>query len=279
MFEQLEKINERPEPFQYFTTSELWTDEHTSEQMLSFHLNGMLDVASRKAEFITRSVAWIVSEFNVGEGFRLADFGCGPGLYTTPLAKHGADVTGIDFSARSIAYAREVAAREELNITYVEQDYLQFETGNRFDLVQMIMCDFCALSPSQRKGLLETFHGILKPGGRILLDVYSLAAFEQKEEAATYEVNQLNGFWSPDRYYGFLTVIKYPAEKVTLDKFTIIERDRTRTVYNWYQYFSPEALEGEFTEAGFTVQGLYADVAGTPFHRESDEFALIAERS
>ena len=113
MFEELEKINERPEPFQFCTTGELWTNEHTSEQMLSFHLNGTHDVSSRKAEFISRSVAWIVSEFNVGRGFSLADFGCGPGLYTTPLAKHGAAVTGIDFSARSIAYAGEVAAREQ----------------------------------------------------------------------------------------------------------------------------------------------------------------------
>ncbi len=276
MFEELEKINERPEPFQYCTTGELWTDEHTSEQMLSFHLNGTHDVSSRKTEFISRSVAWIVSEFNVGRGFSLADFGCGPGLYTTPLAKHGAAVTGIDFSARSIAYAREVAAREQLNINYVNQNYLEFETGDRFDLVQMIMCDFCALSPSQREGLLKTFHGILKPGGSVLLDVYSLSAFEQKEETATYEVNQLNGFWSPDRYYGFLTVMKYPEDRVTLDKFTIIEKDRIRTIYNWYQYFSPEDLEREFVEAGFTIQGLYSDVAGTPFERESSEFAVVA---
>jgi hypothetical protein len=38
MFEALEKINERPEPFQFYTASDLWTDEHTSRQMLSFHL-------------------------------------------------------------------------------------------------------------------------------------------------------------------------------------------------------------------------------------------------
>jgi hypothetical protein len=30
MFEELERINERPEPFQFYTASDLWTDEHTS---------------------------------------------------------------------------------------------------------------------------------------------------------------------------------------------------------------------------------------------------------
>ena len=151
-----------------------------------------------------------------------------------------------------------------MNISYVKQNYLEFETDDPFDLALMIMCDFCALSPPQRKVVLDKFHKILKPNGSVLLDVYALSAFEQKQEVARYEVNQLDGFWSPNKYYGFLNTFKYDAEKVTLDKYTIIEMDRTRTVYNWLQYFSPEDLEKEFSAAGFSVKGLYSDVAGTP---------------
>jgi SAM-dependent methyltransferase len=278
MFEELERINERPEPFQFYTANDLWTDEHTSRQMLAFHLNETIDVSSRNAEFINRSVEWIASWFKISRDTKIADFGCGPGLYAKPLAKRGANVTGIDFSGRSIEYAKEVAAREQLNIDYIKQNYLEFETEDRFDLVLMIMCDFCALSPTQRKGILRKFHRILKPSGSVLLDVYSLSAFEQKEEVATYEVNQLNGFWSPNKYYGFLNTFKYNEEKVALDKYTIIELDRTRKVYNWLQYFAPEDLEREFIEAGFSVKGLYSDVAGTPYDRKSSEFAVIANR-
>ena len=278
MFEELEKINERPAPFQFYTASDLWTDDHTSKQMLSFHLNEAIDVSSRNAEFINRSVEWIASEFNIGRATKIADFGCGPGLYATPLAKRGANVTGIDFSNRSIEYAKGVAVREKLDISYVEQNYLDFETQDRFDLVLMIMCDLCALSPTQRRMILRRFHRILKPGGSVLLDVYSLSAFDQREEGATYEVNQLNGFWSPNKYYGFLTTFKYDDEKVVLDKYTIIESERTRTVYNWLQYFAPEDLEREFGEAGFSIKGFYSDVAGTPYDPKSSEFALIANK-
>ena len=56
MFEKLEKINERPKPFGFYTASDLWTDEHTSKQMLSFHLNEEIDVSSRNHEFIEKSV-------------------------------------------------------------------------------------------------------------------------------------------------------------------------------------------------------------------------------
>ena len=278
MFKALERINKRPEPFEFYTASDLWTDEHTSAQMLSFHLNEAIDVSSRNVEFIRRSVEWIASKFNIGKDTKIADFGCGPGLYATHLAKRRANVTGIDFSGRSIEYAKRVAGREQLNIRYVKQNYLDFETQDRFDLVLMIMCDFCALSPTQRKEILRKFHRILKPGGAVLLDVYSLAALDQKEEVSTYEVNLLNGFWSPNKYYGFLNTFKYDEERVAVDKYTIVESERTRTVYNWLQYFAPEDLEKEFRDAGLSVEGFYSDVTGTPYDQNSGEFAAIATR-
>jgi len=278
MFDELEQINKRPEPFEFYTASDLWTDEHTSEQMLAFHLNEDVDVSSRNAEFINRSVEWIASLFNVGAGTKIADFGCGPGLYATRLAQRQAEVTGIDFSKRSIHYAQEVATREGQSIHYVNQNYLEFETDDRFHLILMIMCDFCALSPEQRKKILSKFHTILEPGGSVLLDVYSLAAFDEREEATTCEANLLNGFWSPNKYYGFLNTFKYEEEKVVLDKYTIIEASRTRTVYNWLQYFSPETLDREFEECGFTVEEHYSDVAGSPFDSKTKEFAVVAKK-
>jgi len=278
MFAELEKINIRPKPFQYYTAEELWTDDHTSKQMLEFHLNESIDVSSRNKKFIDKSVEWILSTLSKIKNVSICDFGCGPGLYTSLFAENGADVTGIDFSARSIEYAKNAALGKNLNIDYVLQNYLTYDTDKRFDLITMVFCDYCALSPKQRKGLLSKFHKIIKPSGSVLLDVYSLSAFEQREEAATYEVNQLNGFWSPNRYYGFLNTFKYDEEKVVLDKYTIIELDCTRKVYNWLQYFAPEDLEREFIEAGFSVKGLYSDVAGTPYDRKSSEFAVIANR-
>ena len=278
MFQELEEINRRPVPFEAYTASELWTDEHTSNQMLAFHLNENIDVASRRAAFIDRSVDWIVSRFGVSKDTEVADFGCGPGLYAARLARKQAKVTGIDFSKRSIQYAIEDAERSGLSACYVHENYLDFETEDRFDLVLMIMCDFCALSPKQRKQMLGKFHKLLKPSGHVLLDVYSLASFEQREEIAKYEVNLLDGFWSPDKYYGFLNTFKYEKEKVVLDKYTIVEADRLRTVYNWLQYFDPDAINVEFIESGFKVDELYSDVAGSVFDPKAGEFAVVASK-
>lgn len=223
MFEEIEEINSRPRPFEFYTARDLWTDEYTSEQMLKYHLDEEVDLSSWNAGFIKDSVEWIASRFDLNSETEIADFGCGPELYTTRLAQRKAQVTGIDFSRWSLEYARETAAKEGLSIDYVNQNYLGFETDTRFDLVLMIMCDFCALSSDQRKTMLNKFHTILKPGGAVLLDVYSLTAFDQREETARYEANLLGGFWSPNKYYGFLNTFVYGNEKVVLDKYAIVE--------------------------------------------------------
>jgi SAM-dependent methyltransferase len=276
MFNELKEINSRPGPFQFYTADALWTDEHTSQKMLEYHLNASVDLSSRNKDFIDRSVKWIVSHFGIDRQTAVADFGCGPGLYTTLFAERDADVTGIDFSERSIRYAKETAARKALNIDYLCRDYLEFETEKRFDLITMIMCDFCALSPAQRKKMLSRFHSLLNADGAVLLDVYSLDAFDQREEVSTYEHRQLDGFWSKEDYYGFLNTFKYEEEKVILDKYTIIEKVRTRTVYNWLQYFSPDSLRKEFEVNGFNIEEFYSDVAGKVFNSKSTEFAIVA---
>ena len=187
-------------------------------------------------------------------------------------------MTGIDFSARSIEHARNEAEQSRLSVDYIRQDYLDFETEDRFEMILLIMCDFCALSPSQRRAMLTKFKSLLRPGGSVLLDVYSLNAFTQREEASSYGVNLLSGFWSAEKYYGFQVTFKYEDDKVVLDKYTIVEPERTRTVYNWLQYFSFGSLWREFEEAGFTQHTLYSDVAGTAFDESASEFAIVGKK-
>jgi len=278
MFNLLESINARPELFGQYTAADLWTDDHTSEQMLKYHLDENSDISSRNHVFIKKSVEWMIERFDLVQGKKVADFGCGPGLYSAQLSASNISVTGIDFSKRSIIYAKEYARKNDLNINYVNQNYLDFETDERFDLIIMIMCDFCALSPDQRRSLLQKFHMLLKDDGAVLLDVYSIKAFEIRKETAVYEKDQLNGFWSPYTYYAFLNTFKYEKEKVILDKYTVIEKNRTRTIYNWLQYYSPESLEKEFTDTGFRIKNFYKDVAGSAYTDCSSEFAVVARK-
>jgi len=279
IFSFLESVNVKPDPFSVYTTSVLWTDKHTSRQMLAFHLDGDVDVSSRRTSFIDDSLSWMTERFELCRSSKIIDFGCGPGLYTSRFAALGAEVCGVDFSSRSIAYAREQATRDGLPITYIEANYLEFQPSGTFDLITMIMCDFCALAPVQRAAMLTKFGNLLSKDGRIVLDVFSLKAYESKQESSIYEKNQLNGFWSADPYFGFVASFKYDEDKVSLDKYTIVERNRLRTVYNWLQYFSPESLKQEITAAGLEVEEVLGDVAGHAYDDGNTEFAVVVKRA
>jgi len=278
MFKELKEVNSRPTPFQFYTADELWTNEHTSKKMLALHLNGSIDVSSRNTNFIDNSVEWIVSRFGVSEKTAIADFGCGPGLYTTRFSERGAMVTGIDFSENSLKYAMQFAEQNNLKINYVKTNYLDFAITQCFDLITMIMCDFCALSPEQRKLMLSKFYSLLNSGGSVLLDAYSLNSFDQKEESAIYELNQLKGFWSQKEYFCFVNSFKYGEEKVTLDKYTIVEESQTRVVYNWLQHFDSASLSKEFEENGFKVEEICSDIAGKTYDSNSAEIAIVATK-
>jgi len=148
IFAILESVTRKPRPFAKYTASELWTDEHTSERMLAFHLDGDVDISSRRTAFIDESVSWMTKHFALCEKSKIIDFGCGPGLYTSRFDRLGADVYGVDFSSRSIAYARSQASMTDDQTTYIEANYLDYEPEGSFDLITMIMCDYCAFPPS-----------------------------------------------------------------------------------------------------------------------------------
>lgn len=245
--------------------------------MLVCHLDENIDLSSRNSKFIQRSLEWIVKRFGVTTGTSIADFGCGPGLYALPLARHGASVTGIDFSRRSIDYAREQAQKANLEIKYVHQDYLRFEPEEQFDLILMIFCDLCALSPDKRAQMLRKFSHHLKPGGHLLLDVCALPGYAERKESSSLEFSAHDGFWTAEPHFVFLNTFKYDAEKVILDKYTISESNREHTVYNWLQYFSPDSLTAEFNACGLKITGQFANVAGDAYDNAASEFAVVAE--
>ncbi len=134
--------------------------------MLRFHLNGEIDVSSRKISFIDDPVSWMTERFELCKSSRIIDFGCGPGLHTSRFAVLGADVCGVDFSPRSIAYARQQASKESDATPTSRADYLEYEPEGEYDLITMIMCDHCTLSPTQHAAMLGRFKTVLSENGR-----------------------------------------------------------------------------------------------------------------
>ena len=279
LYSTLSKLAAKPSVWSSYTADRLWDDDYISGNMLRHHLDPESEPASRPHSFIDKSADWIISRFGLTEGKLVADFGCGPGLYCSRLATSGAAVTGIDFSRGSINYARDQARRDHSDIKYIQGNYLEFSTRSKFDLITLIYCDYCALNPEQRSTLLSIIRNSLVEGGKLLLDVFTVNAYISRSESNEFSDNFIGGFWAEGDHLGVRHTWKYNKEKVILDKYDIIEPHRKWQVFNWLQYFAPEALKQEFNENGLLISNWHEDVAGKVFTEDAEIMTVVAEKS
>lgn len=253
LFEKLSEIHQKPELFSAYTAEILWTEPHLAQQMLKTHLDQNTELASRRLPVIDQTVAWLDERIGLA-GKNVCDLGCGPGLYAERYAQSGAFVEGLDFSANSIAYALGNATSDRGSLSFRQANYLTDELPAGQDLITLIYCDFCPLSPTQRSVLLNKVRSALLPNGAFVFDVCSTNAFDAVSEGTVLSRADANGFWSANDCFVFQSTWTYPTDAVSLDLFTIVEEGKTWRVYNWLQYFSPESIRAELQAHDFTVE-------------------------
>jgi SAM-dependent methyltransferase len=237
-----------------------------------------MDAASRRPETIDRSVKWLMERLGLKPGDSILDLGCGPGLYASRFARAGLQVTGVDYSRRSIEYATKFAHENELNIHYRYQNYLELEDENQYEAAFLIYGDFCPLSPEKRSRLLENIHRALNPNGRFVLDVST------REHRKRYGVKNgwyalESGFWKPGPHLVLEEGFDYPEQSLWLDQYTVIEADGKVSVYrNWFQDYTPDSITAELSQGGFDVESLWGDLTGCPYSPDSEWIGVITRK-
>ena len=275
--ELIKQLSKKPEPF---TPGEplFWDDPHISTQMLKVHLDPNTDAASRNPETIRKTVDWIISSLDLKAGDALIDLGCGPGLYTTRLAERGLKVSGVDYSRNSIAYARQKAKENNLEINYRYQNYLTLEDEAQYETALLIYGDYCPLSPEQRRKLLKNVQRCLKPGGHFVLDVTTPAHRKRYgNRNSWYAVD--SGFWKPGPHLVLDEGFEYPEQSIYLDQAIVIEENGKISVYrNWFQDYNRESITAELEAGGFAVKGVWNDLIGTPFTEDTEWIGIVTQR-
>lgn len=259
------------------SSSAFWDDENISKYMLEAHLNPDNDQASRNITFIRNSVDWIAEYCNGDEGKKLLDLGCGPGIYDELFADKGFMVTGVDFSKRSIQYAKEHAAESKKEIQYYYQNYLDIDYENEFDVVTLIYCDFGVLSPSDRATLVKKIWKALKPEGILILDALTKAYLDRFEEKETVYYQE-NGFWSEKSHVVIQRNSFIETTKNTLEQYVVITEEDCECYNIWNQIFSEETLLDELETGGFHTAKLFDDVAGKKYTGRQETMCVIAKK-
>lgn len=253
-----------------------WDDAQISKGMLAAHLDPEKDAATRRPDFVKRSVRWIAGLAGEMEEPRLLDLGCGPGIYTGLFEEAGFNVTGMDISRRSIAYAREKAAQKGSAINYIHDDYRQMDYDSHFDFITLIFCDFGVLSPDDRAKLLKKIYRALRPGGLFIVDVCSIRLYENRPEEKSWRF-EASGFWSARPHACFYSFFNY-EDSSFMDRYVIAEKDDLRCYHICNHRFSKETLIAELNGAGFAAADVYSNVAGDTFSTDSETICAVARR-
>jgi len=191
---------------------------------------------------------------------KILDLGCGPGLYTQQIAQKGHKVTGVDFSRNSIDYAKEQAKTNNLDIEYINKNYLELDLPeNEFDLVMMIYTDLGVLLPDERIQLLSKIEKALKPGGTFIFDVLNDRDLDKKISPKNWEASE-QGFWRSKPYLTLSESFFYEDEKVILNQHIVAEDENTSVYRFWTHYFSHEDLMRLLEPFDFTGIEFYENV-------------------
>ena len=83
----------------------------------------------------------------------------------------------------------------------MNSNYLNTEFTEKYDLILLIYCDFCALSPEERKILLKKIFYTLKEDGYFLFDVHSENHFFDQKESLSFYHNNQKGFRSAEEHF------------------------------------------------------------------------------
>ncbi len=116
---------------------------------------------------------WDVPEDQVGalgrvEGLEALELGCGGGQFGIRVARLGARVVGLDFSARQLAHAGAHARKlgERFPLVRADAERLPFAEGS-FDLV---FCDHGAMTFTDPRVTVPEAARVLRPGGRLVFN-------------------------------------------------------------------------------------------------------------
>ena len=255
----------------------IWTDGHVSKGMLEAHLNPTHDAASRKPEFMDKSVEWIYSIAPSEKYKDVLDLGCGPGLYCERFYDKNYNVTGVDWSERSIRYARDHAISTGKNINYVLQNYLTIDYENAFDIAVIICYDFCVLSKNDRKLFLDNVYKALRSGGKLIFDVTTVKLLST-EESHKWDYHPDGCFSSEKPHICFNLYYNYTEDETNLTQTIVMTDDDCDCFHIWHHHFTEQKLISELNEAGFVNIDLYSDVAGKAYIKDGDFISAVATK-
>ena len=257
-----------------------WDNEAFSQRMLEEHLRQDTLAASRPFAKIDEQVNWIHQSLLGGAPIRVLDLACGPGLYTSRLARLGHECVGIDFAPASIRYARDEAERDGLACTYQLADVRNADYGGGFGLVMMTFGQFNVFPRDRAGAIVERACVSLIPGGVLLLEPQRSATVRSAGESAPSWYTAPSGLFSA-RPHLCLTENFWDVEsRTSTHRFFIV--DLETAAVDRYAMSNEAYEEAEYRDlldaAGFGGVRVLPSLTGEPDKSQSFNLVVVARK-
>lgn len=126
-------------------------------------------------ELTVKEIDFMLEYFKLKPGCKVLDIMCGYGRHAIGLARKGIMVTALDNLEDYITEIKLAGQKDNLPITAVCKDVLQFRTEDKFDLAICMGNSLNFFDSEELEILLSMISSQLKPGGSFLINTWSLA--------------------------------------------------------------------------------------------------------
>ena len=260
-----------------------WDQPAFSERMLREHLHQGHGAASRQRPEILAQIDWLWSKLALRPGARLLDITCGPGLYAVELARRGVDVTGIDFSPASVAYARELAEAQGVagRCRFIQADVraeLPRQAGAEYDAALFLYGQLAVFTRAEAAALLVGAAQTLRPGGRLALELLDFERIDKTH--STWWFSDEQGLWGDAPFLNLGDRFWDAEQRASIDRFWVIhlpsgELEEIGLSDNGYETGELLAL---LRENGFSQATAYPAWEGLELYDAAEWVATVAQR-
>lgn len=166
------------------------------------------------AATMRESGANLALQFNITKGMKVLDVGCGDGTTAIPMAKLGAEVTGVDI-ARNLVEAGNARVKKEgvANCTFQEGDVMNLADleDESFDLVVSIFGVMFAPRPMDAAKELVR---VTKTGGRIIMGNWIPG-----DPTLVAQTLKVSSAYTPPPPEGFVSPMLWGVESHVIERF------------------------------------------------------------
>lgn len=225
----------------------------------------------------------LVDTLSFGPDDRLLDIFCGYGRHALPLARMGAQVTGVDIAADYAAELRSAAEAGHLPVTVVEGDLLTLPlaaidpAGDRFDAAYCLGNSFSFFPRNDLRLFLKRLADLLRPGARLLVHSEMIA------ESVLPDYQDRN--WQPIDLPDGTTLrfmvdnTYHPLEGRIESQLTYVHRHETQTRTAQHYVYTLAELVALLAEAELPVVAVYGTELGDDYAVGDVGAWLLAERA